>query len=325
MPHNPVAPEFRATLKVLPSFDGLADETLDQTRKAFISAIRSVKVTEYPDVRVEEGHVPGPVGAPAVPVVTYRPMAPHPNAPALVYIHSGGIVSGTPEVDDARCRQMASELGLIIFSVDYRLAPEAPYPAAIEDCYAALKWAHDHATDLGIDRNRLIIGGDSAGGGLTACLALLARDRAEIKVLFQLLIYPMLDDRTGTTLMPSPVLGEYIWTRSANHYAWNAYLGKTPGSAGISEYAAAFRATDLTGLPPAYIGVGSLDLFLDEDLEYARRLMAAGVPTEVCVVPGAYHVFDVFIPDAPMSRQFRDSYFTALQRAISPDFFQNPV
>ncbi|GAN97889.1 lipase/esterase/arylesterase [Komagataeibacter europaeus NBRC 3261] len=325
MPHNPVAPEFRAALKALPSFDGLSDATLEETRKAFISAIRSVRVAGHPDVLVGECHVPGPAGAPDVPVVTYRPVASSPNAPALVYIHSGGIVSGTPEVDDARCRQMVSELGLVIFSVDYRLAPEAPCPAAIEDCYAVLKWAHDHAPDLKIDRNRLIIGGDSAGGGLTACLALLARDRAEIKVLFQLLIYPMLDDRTGTTLMPSPALGEYIWTRSANHYAWNAYLGKTPGSPGISEYAAAFRATDLTGLPPAYIGVGSLDLFLDEDLEYARRLMAAGVPTEVCVIPGAYHVFDVFIPDAPLSRQFRASYFTALKRAISQDFPENPA
>jgi len=317
MPHNPVAPEFRAALKTLPSFDGLSDETLAATRKAFIAAIRSVRVAEYPDVVVENYSVPGPEGAPDVPVVIYQPRTSHPNAPAMVYIHSGGIVSGTPEVDDARCRRMASELGLVIFSIDYRLAPEAPYPAAIEDCYAVLKWAHEHAVDLGIDRNRLIIGGDSAGGGLTACLALMARDRAEIRVVFQLLIYPMLDDRTGTTLMPSPVLGEYIWTRSANHYAWNAYLGKTPGSPGISEYGAAFRAADLTGLPPAYIGVGSLDLFLDEDLEYARRLMAAGVSTEVCVIPGAYHVFDVFIPDAPLSEQFRQSYFTALKRAIS--------
>ncbi|NHO32334.1 alpha/beta hydrolase [Acetobacter fallax] len=317
MPHNPVAPEFREALKVLPSFDGLSDQTLAATRTAFITAIRSVPVAGHPDVMIEEHRVPGPVGAPDVPVVIYRPRGDHRNAPALVYIHSGGIVSGTPEVDDARCRQLVSELGLVIFSVDYRLAPEAPYPAAIEDCYAVLKWVHEQSAHLGTDRDRLVIGGDSAGGGLTACLALLARDRAEVNVLFQLLIYPMLDDRTGTTVMPSPEMGQYIWTRSANHYAWNAYLGKAPGSADVSEYASAFRATDLKGLPPAYIGVGSLDLFLDEDLEYARRLMAAGVATEVCVIPGAYHVFDVFIPDAPLSRQFRQSYFTALKRALA--------
>ncbi|GCD53411.1 alpha/beta hydrolase [Acetobacter pasteurianus] len=317
MIQNSIAPEFREALKVLPSFDGLSDQNLAATRKAFIAAIRNVPVTEYPDVTLEECYVPGPSGAPDVPVVIYRPKDKHPYAPALVYIHSGGIVSGTPEVDDARCRQLVNELGLVIFSVDYRLAPEAPYPAAIEDCYAVLKWVHEQSAHLDIDRDRLVIGGDSAGGGLTACLALLARDRAEVKVLFQLLIYPMLDDRTGTTVMPSPELGQYIWTRSANHYAWNAYLGKAPGSAGVSEYAAAFRAKDLAGLPPAYIGVGSLDLFLDEDLEYARRLIAAGVPTEVCVVPGAYHVFDVFIPDAPLSIQFRHSYFTALKRVLS--------
>lgn len=317
MIQNSVAPEFREALKVLLSFDGLSDENLVATRKAFIAAIREVPITKYPDVMIEECHVSGPSGAPDVPVVIYKPKSKHPHAPALVYIHSGGIVSGTPEVDDARCRQLVSELGLVIFSVDYRLAPEAPYPAAIEDCYAVLKWVHEQSAHLGIDRDRLVIGGDSAGGGLTACLALLARDRAEVKVLFQLLIYPMLDDRTGSTVMPSPELGQYIWTRSANHYAWNAYLGKAPGSAGVSEYASAFRATDLAGLPPAYIGVGSLDLFLDEDLEYARRLMAAGVPTEVCVIPGAYHVFDVFIPDAPLSIQFRHSYFAALKRALS--------
>jgi len=319
MSPNPVAPEFRAALKVLPSFDGISDATLDATRKAFIAAIRDVRIRQYPDVAVTTGHVPGPSGAPPVPVVTYRPVASHPDAPALVYIHSGGIVSGTPEVDDARCRQMVSELGMVIFSVDYRLAPEAPYPAAIEDCYAVLKWVHDHAAEQGIDRQRIVIGGDSAGGGLTACLALMARDRAEVAVLFQLLIYPMLDDRTGTTVMPPPVMGEYIWTRAANHYAWNAYLGQTPGCAGVPAYAAAFRAADLSGLPPAYIGVGSLDLFLDEDLDYARRLMAAGVPTEVCVIPGAYHVFDVFIPDAPLSRTFTQSYFAALKRAIARD------
>lgn len=317
MPHNTVAPEFRAALKVLPSFDGLSDQTLAQTREAFITAIRGVKVAPYVNVEVRNRTVPGPSGAPDVPVVIYSPRTGHGNAPALVYIHSGGIVSGTPEVDDARCRDLVNELGIVIVSVDYRLAPEAPYPAAIEDCHAALKWVHANAAGLSIDPARIAIGGDSAGGGLTACLALMARDRAEVPVCFQLLIYPMLDDRTGTTVMPSPELGEYIWTRSANHYAWNAYLGQAPGSEGVSEYAAAFRATDLSGLPPAYIGVGSLDLFLDEDLDYAKRLMAAGIPTEVCVIPGAYHVFDVFIPEAPLSRIFRESYFSALKRAFS--------
>ncbi|MEG3349407.1 alpha/beta hydrolase [Novacetimonas sp. GS1] len=317
MPHNPVAPEFRAALKVLPSFDGLCDQTLPQTREAFIAAIRTVEVPSYTDVDVETRTVPGPVGAPQVPVVIYTPRERDENIPVLVYIHSGGIVSGTPEVDDARCRNLVNELGIVIVSVDYRLAPEAPYPAAIEDCYAVLKWTHANADKLSVDRARIAIGGDSAGGGLTACLALMARDRAEVPVCFQLLIYPMLDDRTGTTVMSSPELGKYIWTRSANHYAWNAYLGQAPGSAGVSEYAAAFRAADLHGLPPAYIGVGSLDLFLDEDLEYAKRLMAVGVPTEVCVIPGAYHVFDVFIPEAPLSKTFKNSYFSALKRAFA--------
>lgn len=317
MLHNSVAPEFRSALEVLPSLDGLSDETLQVIRSAFISLVRGVKVPQYPDISVEERQIPGPDGAPDVRAVIYKPSVCLPDTPAMIFIHSGGLVSGTPEVGDARCRDIANALGIIIYSVDYRLAPEAPYPAAIEDCYAVLKWVFHHASSLGINRDKLIIGGDSAGGGLAACLALMARDRKEVKVAFQLLLYPMLDDRTGTTFMPSSALGEYIWTRSANHYAWNAYLNKTPGGEGVSEYASAFRAVDLTGLPPTYIGVGSLDLFLDENMEYARRLMGAGVMTEVCVIPGAYHVFDVFIPEASLTKQFTQSYLSALKRALA--------
>src|SRR5262249_10178152 len=161
----------------------------------------------------------------------------------------------------------------------YRLAPETAFPGAVEDCYAALRWLHAQAAALGVDESRIAIGGESAGGGVTAGLALLARDRGEVPRGFPLPLYPMLDRRTGTTAEPSPMVGEFGWNRGSNHFGWAALLGGDPGGAGTSPYAAAARAAELAGLPPAYIAVGTLDLFLEENIEYARRLMRAGVPT----------------------------------------------
>ncbi|NHO55270.1 alpha/beta hydrolase fold domain-containing protein, partial [Acetobacter estunensis] len=206
---------------------------------------------------------------------------------------------------------------LQVFSVDYRLAPEVKYPGAIEDCYAVLKWVHENAQKLGIRRDKVVVAGESAGGGLSAALSLMARDRKQYKLAFQLLIYPMLDDRTATKTDPGPNFGEFVWTRSANDYAWHAYLGDAAGGASTPAYAAAARATDLTGLPPTFIGVGSMDLFLREDLDYAARLMGAAVPTEVMVVPGAYHVFDMYVPQAELSLRFADAYCAALKRALA--------
>ena len=204
---------------------------------------------------------------------------------------------GKPEGSQGRNQSLASELGCVVVSVDYRLAPETPHPGPIEDCYAALKWMHAHADELGIDPARIAVGGESAGGGLAACLALLARDRGEIPLVFQLLIYPMLDDRTVTEAEPHPFAGAFIWTRDSNRFGWTSLLGCEPGGDEVSPYAAASRATDLKGLPPTFIAVGSLDLFLEEDLEYTRRLLRAGVSTELHIYPGAYHAFNM-VPDA---------------------------
>jgi acetyl esterase/lipase len=186
-----------------------------------------------------------------------------------------------------------------------------------EDCYAALKWVYTHARDLGVDAARIAIGGESAGGGLTASLALLTRDRGEVPLVFQLLIYPMLDDRTGTLADPHPYTGEYIWTADSNRFGWKALLGQEPGGPDVSPYAAAARAQHLEGLPPAFIGVGTLDLFLEEDLEYARRLIRAGVPTELHVYPGAYHGFLLLVPGARVSQSFARDYLNALTRAFT--------
>ncbi|HEX2910919.1 MAG TPA: alpha/beta hydrolase [Chloroflexia bacterium] len=222
---------------------------------------------------------------------------------------------GTADQDDLTAKSLVTQAGCAVVSVDYRLAPETPFPGPIEDCYAALKWFHSNAGELGVDPNRLAIGGASAGGGLAACLGLLTRDRAEIPLVFELLIYPMLDDRTAVTADPHPYVGEFIWTPASNHFGWSALLGQEPGSDGVSPYAAAARAEKLEGLPPTYISVGTLDLFLEEDLEYARRLIRSGVPTELHVYPGGFHAFNLWA-EAQISKAFERDLMVALKRAL---------
>jgi acetyl esterase/lipase len=199
--------------------------------------------------------------------------------------------------------------------VEYRLAPETVAPGALEDCYAALRWLHTAADEISVDRTRIAIGGESAGGGLAAALALLARDRGELPICFQLLIYPMLDDRTVTAEARNPFTGQFVWTPSANRFGWTALLGHEPGVADVSPYAAAARASDLSGLPPAYICVGALDLFVDEDIAYAKRLLRAGVPTELHIFPGAYHAFEMAV-DAAVTVAAQRERRTALARAF---------
>lgn len=317
MPKSVVNPEFLPVLETMPSFDGLSLSSLPEVRETFLTSIRVMDNKPLPDVESQEEYVPGLNNAPDVRILTYSPRKCPPGAPAMVYIHGGGLVAGHPEVDDPKCQKLASQMGFKIFSVDYRLAPEVKYPGAIEDCYAVLKWVHENADKLGIDRAKVVVAGESAGGGLSAALSLMARDKKEYKLAYQLLIYPMLDDRTATTADPAADFGEFVWTRSANKFAWQAYLGNDAGGANTPAYASAARAKDLTGLPPTFIGVGSMDLFLCEDLDYAKRLMAAGVPTEVMVVPGAYHVFDMYVPEAELSRRFAEAYCAGLKRVLA--------
>jgi acetyl esterase/lipase len=270
---------------------------------------------EFPDVSVSERRVPGPEGAPDVRVLVYLPRNVAAPLSALLWIHGGGYVLGKAEQADLQAKSIASEIGCAVVSVDYRLAPEVPHPGPVEDCYAALKWLHASAGELGVDTTRLAIGGDSAGGGLTAALALLTRDRGEVPLVFQLLIYPMLDDRSVTTTDPHPYTGEYIWTAESNRFGWTALLGQEPGGPDVSPYAAAARAEKLEGLPATFIGVGTLDLFLEEDLEYARRLIRAGVPTELHVYPGAFHGFPM-AAHAQVAQMFEQDQLNALKRAL---------
>jgi acetyl esterase/lipase len=238
----------------------------------------------------------------------FRPAGVTGRAPALLWIHGGGYVIGNAAQDDALCRRFARELGATVASVDYRLAPEHPYPAPVEDCYSALRWL---ARLPAVDPSRVAIGGASAGGGLAAALALLARDRAEVPVAAQLLVYPMLDDRTvERDDLHNP--GHRLWNHSSNKFGWACYLGDAD-----PDIAVPARREDLSGLPPAWIGVGALDLFHDEDLAYAERLRAAGVPCQVEVVSGAFHGFDAIVPKAEVSQSFFNSQRAALHDAFA--------
>lgn len=234
--------------------------------------------------------------------------------PALLWIHGGGYVIGAAAQDDALCARFALALDAVVVSVEYRLAPEHPFPTPLEDCFAAFELVHRMCGELGIDPKRVAIGGQSAGGGLAAALVLAVHDRARPAPVFQLLVYPMLDDRTVTRQVEPSMFR--LWNPPSNRFGWAAYLGKEPGGPDVPALAAPARRVDLTGLPPAWIGVGTNDLFHDEDLVYAERLRAAGVPTEVSVVDGAFHGFDTVLPDAPVSRGFFDAQVTALRGAF---------
>ena len=237
--------------------------------------------------------------------------------PALLWIHGGGYVCGTIDIDNIPLKKITLATGCLSLAVAYRLAPEHPYPAPLEDCYAALSWLASRAKDLGVDPRRIAIGGASAGGGLAAGLALLARDRAEIDVISQFLVFPMLDDRN--TLPASDTLPDtLIWTRENNRIGWCAYLGDEPGGDNVPAYASPARADDMTGLPPAFIAAGDIDLFAPEDIEYARRLVEAGVATELHVYPGACHGFNDIAPEAAISRQFTDDFYRALKQSLHP-------
>jgi acetyl esterase/lipase len=237
-------------------------------------------------------------------------------AGGIFYLHGGGMVVGDNRSGIAEMLDWATEFGLVIVSVDYRLAPEHRYPAAIEDCYAGLEWTATHATELGFDPARLIIAGGSAGGGLTAALALLARDRGGPAVLGQALICPMIDDRNDT-VSARQMTGVDVWDSEANEMAWTALLGAARGGPDVSPYAAPARATDLTGLPPAFIDVGSVETFRDEDVAYATAIWQAGGSAELHVWPGGFHSFDTFAPQAALSRDAKAARIAWLRRLLS--------
>lgn len=230
---------------------------------------------------------------------------------AIYYTHGGGMIVGSVDLYDGLIKRQVKATGVPFLAVDYRLAPEFPHPTPVEDCYAGLGWMFENAAQLGIDPSRIAIMGDSAGGGLAAGVALMARDRGGPTLAKQILIYPMLDDRN--TVPDEAIVPFLIWSYDDNRTGWGALLGSAMGTASVSPYAAPARAEDLSGLPPAYIDVGDLDAFRDEDVAYAQRLVAAGVPTEFHLHPGCPHAFEALAPEAEVSKRVMADRFRAVR------------
>lgn len=237
--------------------------------------------------------------------------------PVILHTHGGGFVTGSAKNEIARLQELAAELDVVVVSVEYRLAPETTFEGSIEDNYSALVWIYQHAEMLGIDKSKIALMGESAGGGHAALLAIIARDRGEVPVMFQLLIQPMLDDRTGSSRPVPDHIGQILWTRQANQFGWSAFLGQAPGTDKVPRRAVPARTLDLSGLPPTYISIGSIDLFVQEGVSFAKRLIEAGIPTELHIVPGAFHGFDQIAPDTELARAFAEDQKSALLRAFN--------
>ncbi len=310
-----VDPELLPILEVAPDM-GVSPEKLPATRAA-IAAMTAMGL-EQPDLSVTatEWFAPGYNGGADVRIVLYKPDDLAKGAPVVLQIHGGGFLFGTADLGDPRNRAMARAVGCAVASVEYRLAPETVFPGGLDDCYAALTWLHGHAAALGLDPARIAVRGESAGGGLAAALAVMARDLGGPAICFQLLVYPMLDDRT-VNAAENRFTGQFIWDRPSNRFAWESWLGMPPGTEMVPALAAPARTADLAGLPTTCITTAALDLFVVEDLEYARRLVRAGVPTEVYLAPGAFHGFDAMVPEAAVTKRFIACGDDALKRAFS--------
>jgi len=311
-PYSLVDPELLLTLKQFPAFD-LSAEMVGKFRQ-----LPGMPPLPAPAPQPVERRIPGPPGAPEVRLWVVDPAPSEKGKPLLLHMHGGGFMMTGPGWMP-QIQGIATDCHCVVVSVDYRLAPETRYPGSLEDNYAALKWVHAHAVELGIDRSRIAVGGESAGGTHAASLAIHARDRnkEDVPICFQLLIYPALDDRTGSSHPAPPAIGHFMWTPSANRFAWSSLLGVPAGSSKVPVAAVPARVASVDGLPPAWIGVGSIDLFVEEDMEYARRLVHAGVATELLVVRGAFHGFDLLVPDADASKQFSASWKSALRKAFA--------
>lgn len=316
-----VDPEIRPILEspAIPPID--FDAGIDKVRQMMATMRAQVQATMpvVEGVSHRDEVVPGYTADD--PEVTVRVYAPDDHAgpsAGIYWIHGGGMVLGTYDGDEPMCENWVAKFGVPIVSVEYRLAPEDPYPAPLHDCYAGLRWMHRNAAALGVDPARIVIAGASAGGGLAAGTALLARDLGEVSLRAQVLIYPMIDDR-GVTPSNNEVDYPKVWNAKANEYGWRAYLGDLYGSADVPLYAAPARATaqDLRGLPPAHVDVGELDAFRDEDIEYAQKLLQAGVPCDLLVTPGAFHASESYNPGAAASKRIVAARLDALGRFLS--------
>jgi acetyl esterase/lipase len=317
----PYDAELDAAIKSMPPFPVLGAETLEWFRGLNEYGADSVtdKLQEL-RVRHEERTVDGPRGE--IILSIFSPSTPPSNRPAMYWIHGGGMVmgdrfNGLVELD---LIDWVAKYNIVLISPEYRLAPEFPAPAGVEDCYAGLLWAAEHADELGVDDKRIVLAGGSGGGGLAAGVGLLVRDKGGPDLLGQILFCAQLDDRNTTISSQQYSAADGVisaWPRETNQYAWNAILGEGHNDRDISIYSAPSRATDLSGLPTTFLDVGSAEVFRDEVVAYASLLWASGVQAELHVWPGGYHAFDFFAPDAPVSIASRSAHESWLERLLS--------
>jgi acetyl esterase/lipase len=306
-----------------PMFEKFLDLDDIPTTRAQLAAMQGQMAASVPaatDIAMRDEMAPGPKRAPDVMVRIYRPVSAKGGlspgvTPGVFFIHGGGMVLGDVGGNDMQCQALARDTGYTVASVEYRLAPEHPYPAPIDDCYAGLKWFFANAARLKVDPTRIAVIGPSAGGGLSAGVCLMARDKKEVNVAYQVLIYPMIDD-TNIKSAKAAKNDFYVWSRANNRAGWKAYLGARFGGDKVPAYAAPARAKNLAGLPPTYMCCGDMDLFLQEDLDYARKLAAAGVPLDLHVYPGAFHGFDSLGGQAAIAQRATADVVRALRSAL---------
>ena len=307
-------PDLQAIIPMLPDISDLSTaEKIQAVREGGLAF--GEPPAQLESVERQDRAVPGPDGAPTVAVRIHRPKeSSETPRPGIFEIHGGGFMIGSKDMMDPWCDRVAAELGAVVVSTDYRLAPEDPFPAGLEDCYAALCWMADHAGELGIDPDRIAIAGQSAGGGLAAACALLARDRGGPSLCFQLLEIPELDDRLQTPSMQQ-FTDTPLWNRPNAEWSWRHYLG--PDHEGeVSPYAAPSRATDLSGLPPAYVSVMEFDPLRDEGILYALGMLEAGVSVELHAYPGTFHGSSL-VPFAEPSKRNAEEVLGALRRRLN--------
>ncbi|MFF5840063.1 alpha/beta hydrolase [Streptomyces massasporeus] len=316
----PFDPELAAALELIKDMisPGLTlDEIAEVRQGPGIQMLAELDLTMGGTFEVEDRRVPGPEGEPDISLLICRPAAPETAGPrpVIYHVHGGGMVIGNNRVGVDVPLAWAQALDAVVVSVEYRLAPEHPHPAPVEDVYAGLLWTADHAAELGADPERIVIAGASAGGGLCAALALLTRDRKGPQPIGQVLMCPMLDDRNDS---PSTyqMAGLGVWDRTANETGWTALLGSRRGGPDVPAYAAPARAEVLTGLPPAFLDVGSAETFRDEVVSYASRIWQAGGVAELHVWPGGFHGFDGFAPQAAVSQAARAAHLSWLRRLL---------
>ena len=303
-----LAEELHPIIDAVPSTD-MTDKLVPLIRKQNAEALVMADAEAQGVIR-EEIFVPGE--GVDVRCLLYKPAEGGSGRPGYVHIHGGGYVIGSADGSDIGNVAIASKLGAVVLSVDYRLAPEHPIPAPLDDCYAGLTWMHENADELGVDRTRIGIGGESAGGGLAAALAIRARDAGEYAVCHQHLTYPMIDNLTGSEAHPGdPLVGEFVWTRQRNQYGWDRYLGDAPA---IAPQVPA-RVEDYAGLPHTWMFTVQLDLFRDENIDYARNLMAAGVDVETLIYPGACHGFQM-LPGTKLGGRYIADHMAGLARGL---------